>query len=121
MKRERKKQAPLILGAVVFLIGGVDALQNQGYLVGISSVLAALLNLVAAGFVLKSPRATTVCLHVLNAVVAGVMVLANVWAGKSYIQYAWAAAVPMFLIAAYRTFRECRPGPSGKDRLVSED
>lgn len=117
MKTERRKQAPLILGAVVFLVGGIDALQSQDYLVGVSSVLAGVLNLVAARFVLKSPRATTVLLHVLNAIVAGVMVLASVWAGKSYIQYAWAAAVLMFLIAAFRTSRN---GRFGEERLGSE-
>jgi hypothetical protein len=103
-KSARKQQAPLIFGGVVFFIGGIDALQNGDLLVGGPSLIAGLLNLVAVRFVASSPRIVALLLNVLNAILAGVMALSSVLAGKQYIQYAWGVAALFFVIAAFLAF-----------------
>lgn len=116
MKFKRKQQLPLLIAAPVFLLGGIDALQHQDLLVGVADLIAGILNLAAVLLIRSSPRVTTVLLNVLNAAVAGVMALASVQAGKSYIQYAWALALLFFIGAAVLAIRSPRPG-----RVLSPD
>lgn len=97
---DRKQGIPLILGAAVFLLGGFDALYQGDLLVGTANLVAGSLNLAALTIVRSLPRLTGVLVNVLNASVAGVMVVASILAGKHYIQYAWAVALLFFVGAA---------------------
>lgn len=97
MKKDKKLRLPLILAAGVFLVAGVDALQHGAPLVGTVDLAAAFVNLAAIGFVKRSPLLTSIIVNLMNAIVAGVMTLAAIQAGKQYIQYAWVVVLLFFL------------------------
>jgi hypothetical protein len=108
MSTNRRERLTLVLGAVVLLVGGLDAMQVQHYVVAVPSIVAALLNLVALRLLTRAPRFTAVALQVLNFLVAVAMAVDAINSGKHYIQYAWMLAAATFLIAAAIRFHRSR-------------
>lgn len=110
-REQRRLYAPLILAVFVFLFGGYTAIQDGALLIGVTNIVAGLLNLAATFTVGRSRRLTAVGVNVVNAVVALVLVITSVQAGKHYIQYAWGAAMILFVAAAVVAYR--RPASRG--------
>jgi fumarate reductase subunit D len=104
-REKRRQHLPLLLAAVVFLIGGTAAIQDGALLIGVTNIVAGLLNLAATSTVGRSRRLTAVAVNVVNAVVALVLVIVSVQAGKHYIQYAWGLATIIFVVAAVVAYR----------------
>jgi peptidoglycan/LPS O-acetylase OafA/YrhL len=108
MHENRKRRIMLLLSALVFAVGSLDALQSGDLVVGVPSLVAACLNLLAVRRVEVWPRTTAAGLHVINAVVAVAMGVSAVLSGKHYIQYAWWVAALIFLIAAVAAWKAGR-------------
>ncbi len=102
---ERKRKLPLVLGALPFLMGGLDGISEGHYAVGVVNVLMAVANLIAARFVDRSPEMTNVVIHCCNAVVAVIVGYDYFLQGKKGLPYAWCVAAVFFLVVAIRGYR----------------
>jgi hypothetical protein len=98
----RRGRKALVIGAVVFLLGAVDAYLSGNVLVAAASVVMAGCNLLALVLVERSPQIVQLALFVLNAATALLVAYTTWQAGKEKLPYAWVLAAVTFLIAGWR-------------------
>jgi len=94
-----RERVPLVVGAVVFLLGGMAAYDVSDYVVAVPSVVMAVCNLLAIRFLPRAPDAVQLGLFVLNGALALLTAYSTYAAGKQWLPYAWGLAAVVFLIA----------------------
>lgn len=93
-----RERASLVAGAVVFLLGGLDAYLVANYLVAVPSIAMATCNLLAIRLLPRASDAVQLGLFVLNAALAMLTAYSTYAAGKQWLPYAWGLAAVVFLI-----------------------
>lgn len=103
--RKKNPKLALILTGVAFLASGIDCLENNLMIIGVSSILVALLNIGAYFFVKKHPFNTKIVLFFINAIFAALSSYSYFQADRD-IQYGWAVVFIIYLIAIAVAYRK---------------
>lgn len=104
-KHYLKTRLPLIIGAIPFLLAGLDALGQGDIFFGVANLLMAAINLAALIFVEKLPVMTNLVLFLLNAVMAFIIAYQYKIAGKIGLPYAWVFAGIFYIGAGIVFYR----------------
>lgn len=97
-KRDRRA---LLVGAVVFALGAVEAYQTGNNLIAVANVAMAFFNLLALRMLHRAPDIVQLALFLLNAATALLMVYSTHQAGKRWLPYAWALAALTFVVGGW--------------------
>jgi len=101
----KKPKIVLILTGIAFFLSGIDCFENNLIFIGVSSIIVAILNIIASFFVTKHPFNTKIILHIINAVFAALSSYIFYLAGRD-IQYGWAVVFIAYLIAIVVAYRK---------------
>lgn len=114
-RAELKLKLPLLVGAIPFLLAGLDGFARGKPLFGTLDLMLGLINLIAARFVGRTPTAANIALFLTNAGLAAVMSWNYFEQDKRTLPYAWIVVAAGFLVAAVVSSRRTRPeaAPSG--------
>ena len=115
---ERKLKLPLLIGALPFLLAGIDSLIQGKYFLGIANLLMAATNLLALRFIGDEPDMTGFWIHLANAALACVVGYEYSSEGKTGLPWAWAAAAAAFAAAAVVSFRKARRAEEAEGETV---
>ncbi len=107
-KAERKLKLPLIIGALPFLMAGLDAFDQGRHLLAAVNLLMTAVNWIAVRFISKAPEKTNAVVHLCNAAVAGFVSYDYFQQGKQWLPYAWIVAAGVFLGMAVVSYRRAR-------------
>jgi len=88
--RNKNPRTIFLLTGISFVAGGIDAFENQLYLIAYSSLIVALLNFAALFFIKKHPIEVKMFMLMVNALFAALSSYAYIQAGMDKIQYGWA-------------------------------
>ncbi len=116
-KAERKLKLPLLIGAIPFLLAGIDGLGQGKPLLGVANLLMAATNLLALRFVGEAPEMTGFWIHLANAAVACVVGYDYFLEGKKGLPWAWALAAVAFVVAAVVFYRRARRVDGASDSV----
>ncbi|MEM7582791.1 MAG: hypothetical protein AAF560_05380 [Acidobacteriota bacterium] len=107
-RTERKLKLPLIIGAVPFLMAGLDALDRGSYALAAVNLIMTAANWIAVSFVAKAPEKTNAVLHLCNAFVACFLSYDYFQQGKTGLPYAWIFTALAFLAGSIVFYRRSR-------------
>jgi uncharacterized membrane-anchored protein len=103
---KKKPQTVLILTGVSFFASGIDCFDNNLIIMGVISILVALINGIATFFVKKHPFYVKITLLSVNAVFAALSSYLYFMDGRDKIQYGWAIVSLIYLISIPVAFRK---------------
>ncbi len=111
MRKEKLTRAAFLLNGFLFLMGGVDLVQNEKIVFAAIQLIASLLNFgVLAGFKNeKIKKNLNTLILLMNVVVSLSVGIDYHLSGKSFIQYAWYLAALVSIIALVVQLRKSQP------------
>lgn len=114
MRLSKKYPKIVLIGSgIAFIASGIDCLENNLEVIAISSFIVGIMNIVACLFMVKHPFFIKISLLIINSVFAFLSSYIYFEAGRDKIQYGWAAAGIICLIAIGIAFRR-----RAKEKLI---
>ena len=104
VKKQRALRITLILGAIVFGAGALDALSQGLWYIGIPQAIGALANALGVYFQARLTRAFDAFLLFTNAIVCMLTAIQAFASGGQYLPYAWYVAGIASLVAGVMVF-----------------
>lgn len=104
-KSELRIRISLIIGAVVFLFGGIDSLDQNNLVLAISNFLLAAAN-IAGAYYIRKLTFVNVILWFLNSGLAFLIAISYFSLGKKELPFAWAVVGVLYLVVGIINYKK---------------